>query len=111
MSQDSILLPLLNRLAKNVRHWGRWARREGIECYRLYDRDIPEFPLVVDRYAHRLHVQELAEVYAAASVERSQWLMNLREGVSEAVGVQPSDVVVKSRRGQRAFLLSISTSF
>jgi len=36
-----------NRLAKNHRHWSRWARRQGIECYRVYDRDIPQFPLAI----------------------------------------------------------------
>ena len=46
-----------NRLQKNARHWGKWARRRGIECYRVYDRDIPEFAYIVDRYAERVHLQ------------------------------------------------------
>ena len=32
----------------------RWAAREGVSCYRLYDRDIPEVPLTIDRYADDL---------------------------------------------------------
>ena len=48
-----------NRLAKNVKHWGKWARRNGISCYRLYDRDVPEFPVVVDWYAGRVHLQRV----------------------------------------------------
>ncbi len=48
---------LANRLRKNAKHWDKWARREGLEAYRLYDRDIPEFPYAVDRYADWLHVQ------------------------------------------------------
>lgn len=46
-----------NRLRKNDRHWSRWARREDTECYRVYDRDLPDFPLQIDRYGPRLHVQ------------------------------------------------------
>ena len=42
-----------NRVLKNQRHLGKWARREGIEAYRLYDRDIPEFP-AGDRPLRRL---------------------------------------------------------
>ncbi|AGA33782.1 hypothetical protein TVNIR_2122 [Thioalkalivibrio nitratireducens DSM 14787] len=38
-----------NRLRKNARHWGRWARREDTECCRVYDRDLPDFPLQIDR--------------------------------------------------------------
>jgi len=48
-----------NRLRKNLRHWSRWARRESTECYRLYDRDLPEFPLQIDCYGDRVHVQLL----------------------------------------------------
>ncbi|MCI1208709.1 MAG: class I SAM-dependent methyltransferase [Treponema sp.] len=39
-----------NRLAKRYRQLRKWARRERITCYRLYDRDIPEIPLAVDLY-------------------------------------------------------------
>ncbi len=35
--------PLINRLQKNLRHLGRWARRQGVSCYRLYDADLPEY--------------------------------------------------------------------
>ncbi len=51
------LTPLANRLLKNQRHWGKWARRREITCYRIYDRDIPEFPLLVDWYEGRVHAQ------------------------------------------------------
>ena len=39
-----------NRLAKKYRLLRKWARRERVTCYRLYDRDIPEVPLAVDLY-------------------------------------------------------------
>ncbi len=48
---------LANRLRKNARHLARWARREDLTAYRLYDRDIPEFPYAIDRYGEWLHVQ------------------------------------------------------
>ena len=40
---------LANRLKKNDRHLRRWARRRQIEAYRVYHRDIPEWPVTVDR--------------------------------------------------------------
>ncbi len=55
MNQD--LTPFANRLRKNHRHWGKWARRREISCYRIYDRDIPEFPLLIDWYEGHAHVQ------------------------------------------------------
>lgn len=39
-----------NRLRKNVRHLGKWARREKVTCYRLYDADLPEYAVAVDVY-------------------------------------------------------------
>jgi 23S rRNA (cytosine1962-C5)-methyltransferase len=51
------LTPFSNRLRKNHRHWGKWARRREISCYRIYDRDIPEFPLVIDWYQGQVHAQ------------------------------------------------------
>lgn len=45
--------PLKNRIRKNYRHVRKWARRTGTNCFRIYDRDIKEFPLAIDFYAGR----------------------------------------------------------
>ena len=47
-----------NRLRKNQRHLARWARREGVTCYRVYDADLPEYAVAIDRYEEWVHVQE-----------------------------------------------------
>ncbi|MGN0728231.1 class I SAM-dependent methyltransferase [Treponema sp.] len=39
-----------NRITKNYRRLKKWARKNRITCYRLYDRDIPEIPLCLDIY-------------------------------------------------------------
>lgn len=39
-----------NRLRKMARHRGKWARRNGITCYRVYDSDLPDFAISVDIY-------------------------------------------------------------
>ena len=39
-----------NRLRKNLKTLGRWAQREGVDCYRLYDADLPEYAVAVDLY-------------------------------------------------------------
>jgi 23S rRNA G2069 N7-methylase RlmK/C1962 C5-methylase RlmI len=41
---------LANRLANRYRHVAKWARRQDITCFRLYERDIPDFPMIVDWY-------------------------------------------------------------
>ena len=41
---------LAERLAKRMRHLAKWARKQKVSCFRLYERDIPEFPIVIDWY-------------------------------------------------------------
>ncbi|MDP6478564.1 MAG: class I SAM-dependent methyltransferase [Phycisphaerales bacterium] len=42
---------LANRLANRMRHLAKWGRRRGISCFRLYERDIPDYPAIIDWYA------------------------------------------------------------
>ena len=43
--------PLKNRIRKNYRHVRKWAKRSNTNCFRIYDRDIKEYPLAIDFYA------------------------------------------------------------
>lgn len=90
-----------NRLRKNARHWGKWVRRRGISCYRVYDKDIPEFPLVLDLYEGRAHLQEFFRDWKPDDEERRRWLEDLRAAAAEALGIQMDAIVLKRRRRQR----------
>jgi 23S rRNA (cytosine1962-C5)-methyltransferase len=87
-----------NRLRKNARHLRKWARRESITCYRVYDRDIPEFAYAVDRYADWVHLQVYER--AGATDERPGHDDALRRAAADALQVEPAHVVLK-RRAQR----------
>lgn len=47
-----------NRLLKVYKHISKLARRQSISCYRIYDKDLPEFPLIIDVYADKIYVAE-----------------------------------------------------
>ncbi|HSB79624.1 MAG TPA: bifunctional 23S rRNA (guanine(2069)-N(7))-methyltransferase RlmK/23S rRNA (guanine(2445)-N(2))-methyltransferase RlmL [Candidatus Methylomirabilis sp.] len=90
-----------NRLRKNLRLLGKWARREGITCYRLYDADMPEYALAVDLYEGWAHVQEYA---APATVAPARAEARLREAMAvlpEVLGIPAGNVVLKVRRRQK----------
>jgi 23S rRNA G2069 N7-methylase RlmK/C1962 C5-methylase RlmI len=87
-----------NRLKKRARHLAKWARRSGVSCYRLYDCDIPEVPLVVDWYEGRLHVSAFAR--DNDPVRDDAWLEALAVAAGEALGVARADVFAKRRGGQ-----------
>lgn len=89
---------LANRLRKRARHLARWARRTGVSCYRLYDCDIPEVPLVVDWYEGRLHISAYAR--EGDPTRDDAWLDTLAGAAGEALGVARADVFAKRRGGQ-----------
>lgn len=47
---------LKNRIRKNYRHLRKWANRTKTNCFRIYDRDIKEYPLAIDFYDGRFCV-------------------------------------------------------
>jgi len=47
-----------NRLLKNMKRLEKWAKREDIQCYRLYDADLPEYNVAIDRYNEYIIITE-----------------------------------------------------
>ena len=95
---DSPEVMLTNRLRKRAKHLAKWARREGVTCYRVYDCDIPEIPLVIDVYEAHLHMA----AFARDDDEKRDdaWLEQMRLAACEALGVAPSRAIAKRRAGQ-----------
>ncbi|MEW6221176.1 MAG: bifunctional 23S rRNA (guanine(2069)-N(7))-methyltransferase RlmK/23S rRNA (guanine(2445)-N(2))-methyltransferase RlmL, partial [Thermodesulfobacteriota bacterium] len=96
---------LANRLRKSHQHLSRWARRQGVHCYRLYDADIPEYALAVDLYsdgeARWLVVQEYE---APPEIDPERAKQHLREAMvvlPDLLGVDPGSVFLKIRRRQK----------
>ena len=52
--------PLCNRIRNNYRHLRKWAKRTSTDCFRLYDRAIPQYPLIIDFYAGRFCVHYIS---------------------------------------------------
>ncbi len=94
---DQTLAEFRNRLKRMGKHWSRWARRQGIECYRVYDRDIPEVPLTIDRYGRWLHVVEHARPHGRTPIEHRQFFERLIAAAGEELGVRPEDVFAYPR--------------
>ncbi|CAD5108749.1 bifunctional 23S rRNA (guanine(2069)-N(7))-methyltransferase RlmK/23S rRNA (guanine(2445)-N(2))-methyltransferase RlmL [Zestomonas carbonaria] len=89
-----------NRLQKNLKTLGKWARREGVECYRLYDADMPEYALAVDLYRDWVHVQEYAPPRSIDPDKAQARLLDALAAIPQALGVDTAKVVVKRRERQ-----------
>ncbi|HKK04551.1 MAG TPA: bifunctional 23S rRNA (guanine(2069)-N(7))-methyltransferase RlmK/23S rRNA (guanine(2445)-N(2))-methyltransferase RlmL [Gammaproteobacteria bacterium] len=95
---------LANRLRKNLRHLGRWARRAGVDCYRLYDADLPEYALAVDLYqGERLwaHVQEYAPPAKVDPLRAEARAAEALAVVAEVLDIPTEQVFYKMRRRQK----------
>ncbi len=92
---------LANRLEKRDKHLRKWAKREGIDAYRVYDRDIPEIPLAVDRYGDALLLALYERPYDKPEDEERRWLSLMTETAAKALGVDPAAVRIKTRKRQR----------
>jgi 23S rRNA G2069 N7-methylase RlmK/C1962 C5-methylase RlmI len=95
---DALAEMLANRVRKNRKRLAPWLAREGVTCYRLYDRDIPELPLAVDWYEGRLHASSYAGDGAGETGEaRHERLAGAVAALAAALGVPAADVHVKRR--------------
>ncbi|HEX3836801.1 MAG TPA: bifunctional 23S rRNA (guanine(2069)-N(7))-methyltransferase RlmK/23S rRNA (guanine(2445)-N(2))-methyltransferase RlmL [Steroidobacteraceae bacterium] len=97
-----------NRLAKNLKRLGSWARDQGVFNVRLYDADMPEYALAIDRYGiigeagseEWLYVQEYE---APASIDPDAARRRRGEALSvlsEVTGVPGARIRVRLRRRQ-----------
>ncbi len=102
LSEEATMV--LNRLNKNASKLKRWLKREeGIECYRLYDADIPEYSAAIDMYGNDIVVSEYR---APAKIDPEKAESRFR-AVVEAVGHYQSslgkggELHIKARERQR----------
>ena len=95
---------LINRLKKNKRILGRWARRGGISCYRIYDADLPEYALAVDLYEGNEQWAHVQEYKAPSTVDERRAKERLEEALAvlpEVLEVDPERIYFKVRQRQR----------
>lgn len=97
-----------NRLRKNLARWQRWTRRRGISCFRLYHRDIPQFPFAIDWYATvapraetRLYVQEIDTGWKMEPEAYTAWLVAVCDAACAVCAVPAEQLHLKRRERQR----------
>ena len=79
-----------NRLRKNLQRLDPWAEREQIDCFRVYDADMPEYAFAIDLYGRGSRHVYLQEYAAPKSVNQE----GARERRREALAVLPEVLAV-----------------
>ena len=99
--QDENTQMLVNRLRKNLRNVGKWARQQNISCYRLYDNDLPEYAFAIDVYDDKVYMAEYqapAHIPAEKVEERQAQTL---AAVREVLQIPPAHIYLKTRQRQR----------
>jgi 23S rRNA (cytosine1962-C5)-methyltransferase len=97
MLQEKLMM-FRNRLTKVYRHLGKQARRMGISCYRLYDHDLPEFPLCIEFYGDKLSVAEYKRQHGMTEEEHDEWMEHTIGVITEVVNVAKENIFLKLRQ-------------
>ena len=95
-----------NRLAKNLRHLSKWSKRQDVDCYRIYDADLPEYAVAVDLYRSaaqetRLHVQEYAAPAGIDPVKAEKRLRESLVALQDQFDLPARAIHLKQRRVQK----------
>lgn len=90
-----------NRLLKNLKHIKKWAKRNGVSCFRVYDLDIPSYPLCIDIYEDYVHVAEYKAKHKMDEDEYAQWLDDSLNVVSRVLEVPMENIFLKLRERKK----------
>lgn len=97
-----------NRLQKNLKLRQRWAKLEGIECYRVYDADLPGYAAAIDCYGNRSQPGEqwvcIQEYEAPKKIDPDvvkRRTRELRTITQDILDLEESQLFYKSRARQR----------
>ncbi|QEL54285.1 class I SAM-dependent methyltransferase [Chromobacterium paludis] len=90
-----------NRLAKNYKHYAKWARRQGLDAWRVYDKDVPQFPFAVDIYGERVHLQEYDTGWEMDDDAYREWIDAVAEAIAQVTSIPTAAVTLKNRRRQK----------
>ena len=97
MSEDKFLM-FRNRLEKVYRHLGKQAKRMGITCYRLYDHDLPEFPLCIEIYEQNIYVAEYKRRHGMEEDEHDEWMKRSIVVICDILNVSDENIFLKLRQ-------------
>jgi 23S rRNA (guanine2445-N2)-methyltransferase / 23S rRNA (guanine2069-N7)-methyltransferase len=93
-----------NRLRKNIKKFNRWAKQQAIDCYRVYDADLPEYAVAIDLYHGEklwVNVQEYAAPKSIDTDKSHQRLAAILVEIPKVLNIDSRQISLKIRRLQK----------
>ena len=98
---SEVAVDFANRLQKNIKKIEKWAKQQGLDAYRLYDADLPEYNLAVDRYADHIVMQEYAAPKNIDENKARQRLLDAVNATLNVTGIETNKLILKVRQKQK----------
>ena len=98
---SEVAVDFANRLQKNIKKIEKWAKQQGLDAYRLYDADLPEYNLAVDRYADHIVVQEYVAPKNIDENKARQRLLDAVNATLQVTGIETNKLILKVRQKQK----------
>ncbi len=92
---------LLNRIKKNIKAIKKYVANENLSCYRVYDWDMPEYPLAIDVYDAYILVYEYRTSFSLQEDLHALWLSDSLYAIELALDCKRESMYVKTRARQR----------
>ena len=91
-----------NRLIKRRKHLGKWARRNSISCYRVYDADLPDYNVAIDLYEDKwITVSEYQAPKEIEEIVVKKRLSEILRVIPAVFDIDKSNIFLKVRKQQK----------
>ena len=92
-----------NRLRKNLKNLRKWAKKEGVSSYRIYDADIPEYSAAVDFYEGKyVYLQEYQPPKEIPAGKAEKRLMDMVKRLCSVLEIERGRIYIRQRKRQKA---------
>ena len=98
---STVAVDFANRLQKNIKKIEKWAKQQGLDAYRLYDADLPEYNVAVDRYGDHIVVQEYAAPKNIDENKARQRLLDAVTATLQITSIETNKLILKVRQKQK----------
>lgn len=86
-----------NRLEKVFKHRSKLARRQNINCYRVYDHDLPEFPFAIEIYEGNIYLAEYLRRHGMDDEQHDAWLSACEDIISKILQIDVDNIYSRQR--------------
>ncbi len=104
VAPDDGIAMFVNRLQKNLKKLRKWAKKQDINCYRIYDADLPEYAVAIDIYFGSkcwVNIQEYEAPKTIAPHLANQRLAAILVQTAQVLELPSEQIFLKIRRKQK----------